>query len=298
LDFKSKDMNEHNKIKFTVIEKHAETELGEVILKEIPSVKETVLIFVLTGGFLFFVILALLFVNIYYTIELEFLLLEGLFVIPALLYGKFSGYSLRKMFRYNPVDTRTIILSLVIGFAGILVINFCENWLHSLPNPVWYPEWGGDMDIQLAETLIFDNIYEFVILTLTVVLAAGICEEMLFRGVLQQALENRFSLGTALFVTAFIFTILHPFSIIPIFMLAVVLGVLGWKSNSIYPPIIVHSLNNGLSLYSLNVSETIQTNPEQGMYIPLYLFIIALVVFVIGMRSFLRLPSVKNMEEK
>jgi len=259
--------------------------------KEIPSVKETILILLLTACFVFVVMTVFVIISFFHPFTIEFFLIEGLIVVPAVIYARYTGYSLKKIFRFNPVDGRTVLLAVIIGLSLIVIVNFIESWVNTLPQPDWYSGWQDEMGKQVLDTLVFDNLYEFFILTLAVVAAAGLCEEMLFRGMLQQSLERRLPAAAAVILTAFAFTVLHPLSLCPVLVLAVVLGVVGWKSDSIYPSVIIHALNNGVSLYSLNASTALRQAPEQGIDIPVYLALIAVFVFIAGMRRFLNISS-------
>jgi membrane protease YdiL (CAAX protease family) len=77
---------------------------------------------------------------------------------------------------------------------------------------------------------------------------AGICEETGFRGYLQIPLEKKYGPVTAIIVTSIIFTFIHlnknwAHPIIPhIFSASVLLGILAYKSGSLIPGIIGHSI--------------------------------------------------------
>jgi membrane protease YdiL (CAAX protease family) len=77
---------------------------------------------------------------------------------------------------------------------------------------------------------------------------AGICEETGFRGYLQTPLEKKYGPVTAIIVTSIIFTAIHlsknwAHPIIPhIFFASVLLGILAYKSGSLIPGIIGHSI--------------------------------------------------------
>jgi membrane protease YdiL (CAAX protease family) len=77
---------------------------------------------------------------------------------------------------------------------------------------------------------------------------AGICEETGFRGYMQAPLEKKYGPFTAILITSVIFTLVHishswAMPILPhIFFASVLLGILAWKTGSIIPGIIGHSI--------------------------------------------------------
>jgi membrane protease YdiL (CAAX protease family) len=78
-------------------------------------------------------------------------------------------------------------------------------------------------------------------------------EELVFRGVLYQWLRDRFGMWPGILVSALIFGLAH--GDIAVGGAAAVLGVvLAWvyeKSHSIWPPVIIHAINNGVKIVLL-----------------------------------------------
>jgi membrane protease YdiL (CAAX protease family) len=82
---------------------------------------------------------------------------------------------------------------------------------------------------------------------LFIALGPGFCEEMLFRGYMQRRLIERWGPALALIVTSIIFGLFHmtPHAIAAAFPLGVWLGLMAWRSGSIWPGIACHALVNG-----------------------------------------------------
>ncbi|MBL0045376.1 MAG: CPBP family intramembrane metalloprotease [Flavobacteriales bacterium] len=78
-----------------------------------------------------------------------------------------------------------------------------------------------------------------------------IFEEFVFRGLLFQRLVSVGSPLVAVFVTAFVFAILHmQYSwaiMLGVLCIGLVLGMLRWKSGSIWPCVLLHCLNNTIA---------------------------------------------------
>ena len=92
-----------------------------------------------------------------------------------------------------------------------------------------------------------------IFLFLAVVVMAPIGEEVVFRGFLQKFLEEYWKdITRAVLITSLFFAMIHfnPYWTIQIYLLGVVLGFLSWKTKSVIPSIILHSINNGMAFIS------------------------------------------------
>ena len=88
----------------------------------------------------------------------------------------------------------------------------------------------------------------FVVFIPFIGLAPGFNEEMLFRGYVQRRLLVRFNPWLGLMITSVGFGLFHvtPHAIAAAFPLGVWLGLMAWRSGSIWPGILCHALVNGL----------------------------------------------------
>jgi hypothetical protein len=77
---------------------------------------------------------------------------------------------------------------------------------------------------------------------------APFAEELLFRVFLYGALRKRFGASTAISVSALIFSVIHfnYFSLLPVFVLGLVLAYIYEKRQSILAPMALHMAHNGL----------------------------------------------------
>jgi len=93
-------------------------------------------------------------------------------------------------------------------------------------------------------------------LILTGVIVAPLVEEIFFRGFLFQGFRQRYGWIAALLLSSGIFAASHldPVSFIPTFILGAVLGYVYHRSNSLWPGIILHFLNNGFAMCLLLAS--------------------------------------------
>jgi membrane protease YdiL (CAAX protease family) len=83
----------------------------------------------------------------------------------------------------------------------------------------------------------------------TMTLFVGLGEELLFRGILLTRLEKTLSPRLALIMSSLIFTILHftwriPLELVFVFIVGLILGYIFQRTKSLFPPIVIHAINN------------------------------------------------------
>ncbi len=81
---------------------------------------------------------------------------------------------------------------------------------------------------------------------------APIAEELIFRGFIQKRLLDSFPVWAAIVIQAFFFALIHG-NLVQMsyaFVIGIILGLLVYKSNSIYPAIILHVVNNSIAVFS------------------------------------------------
>jgi membrane protease YdiL (CAAX protease family) len=133
----------------------------------------------------------------------------------------------------------------------------------------------------------------FIPFIVFIALAPGFNEEMLFRGYMQSRLLERFNPWAALAITAIIFGLFHvmPHAIAAAFPIGVWLGLMAWRSGSIWPGIICHALVNGLwNIRAMAVKfEYIPEKPPLAVLIAL--LAVGLIAFVWSLRIMFSRPS-------
>lgn len=86
-----------------------------------------------------------------------------------------------------------------------------------------------------------------VVFVVFIAAAPGLCEELLFRGYMQRRLLERWSPAVAILVTSIIFALMHimPHAMLAAFPLGLWIGVIAWRSGSIWPGVACHAFVNG-----------------------------------------------------
>lgn len=192
-------------------------------------------------------------VCILYMLSLETICI---FLLPALfmlfvLYDKTNLIEQKaKESRHIPFWIISVLIVFMLDFPGI-------NFLSDINTKTVLFFVGQDSDTwlnylkleTLTENLISPNLLLTSIFCMAIIPA--ICEEIFFRGFLQRiSIELFKNKHIGIFVTAFIFSILHGdiFNLLPRFLLGIVLGYIFTSSKNILYPILAHALHNSLTI--------------------------------------------------
>jgi membrane protease YdiL (CAAX protease family) len=177
------------------------------------------------------------------------LVAELLIILPAVAVVVAARYPLRQVFRLHGVSPRVIGSSIIIALSTVILIDEIDRLVGMVfPMPDVLLE-------QIEQMLSIHSVGDGVLVAIFAVVVAGICEEMLFRGFLQQAFERVIEVSRAVVICSLVFAFIHlnPWTTIQILIIGVLLGILAWRSNSAVPSAIVHIINNGLSVLLLNL---------------------------------------------
>lgn len=127
----------------------------------------------------------------------------------------------------------------------------------------------------------------------TTLVLAPFLEEMLFRGVVQEALTTKFGPLRGIPVAALIFGIVHinPPQALNAFFIGLVLGYIYYTTRSLIPVILIHAVNNGIAYFSwiLSGEKLVSTRDLIGNpSIYSILYVVACVIFLIAAASVVR----------
>ncbi|HDL19481.1 MAG TPA: CPBP family intramembrane metalloprotease [Bacteroidetes bacterium] len=197
--------------------------------------------------------------------------------LPAALIVRRYRFSLLRAFRLNPVSPSLLGWSFILGAAVAVIGDQLDRIMQ-----IWLPMPDTITEGMLA-VFRTPNLVDFVLIVFIGTIGAGVCEEMLFRGFLQKILEKKFHIYGAILIPALLFGILHfnVWAILQISILGIVLGLLAWRTNSIYPAISVHFLNNFIAMiYIRYATPAIDAVYLRNELVNPVIVIIAIAVFV------------------
>lgn len=182
-----------------------------------------------------------------------------IFLVPALLCAYLfneDGWQYLKI--KKAVNLKVLIYSIILIVAIQPLISFTGYYNKMMTLPESLSELEQSMQAMensaaaLLERLMADHSPDVVIANFIVIaVAAGITEEFFFRGSLQQLVKkichNR---HVTVWITAFIFSFIHFqfYGFVPRMLLGALLGYIFLWSGNLWIPVIVHILNNALSV--------------------------------------------------
>jgi uncharacterized protein len=114
---------------------------------------------------------------------------------------------------------------------------------------------------------------------LFIAVVPGIVEELMFRGYIQRRFLERWRPAVAIGASSVLFALFHviPHTVLAVLPLGVWLGVVAWKSGSVYPGMLCHAfVNGGLNLWRLIVKFADVPAPIQIAFVSVVMLVSAI----------------------
>jgi membrane protease YdiL (CAAX protease family) len=159
-------------------------------------------------------------------------------------------------FKINFSESRIIILSLLMTFASLYLINSFVHYKEILNGHLFTIDWRFNWMIENGNGIFLNVI--FLIMT---VLYTPLIEEILFRGLIQKYLLQRLSPLWAILIATVIFSLSHfELSKVPYtFVGGLLYGIIYFKTKKLIIPILCHccwNLNDTFVTFSLQKTNT------------------------------------------
>lgn len=166
----------------------------------------------------------------------------------ALIAARLLGLSLRDAFAWRPARAADY----AVAVAAAVPLQLAGGAMQQVIIAAW--PGSGDFAALLEQTL--DELVrtrttsEWLMLVAGGVVVAAVCEEFLFRGLLLHLFSRDGGWWPAIAVTGGLFAAFHmdPIGLLPRTLVGVYLGLLVWRSGSIFPAIVAHGANNFVAL--------------------------------------------------
>lgn len=166
-------------------------------------------------------------------------------------------------------------LSLIgLGFLMLVVSMPLVQYAYQVNKMIPLPQWMIDMENStgnILEAIIAkENFYEIIVNVLLIAVIPAIGEEMMFRGIIQQQfgrlLKNE---HITVWISAAFFSAIHMQfeGFLARMILGALLGYLLIWTRSLWVPMVVHFLNNGLQvlmIYAMNIKPSDMQKIEEG----------------------------------
>lgn len=190
----------------------------------------------------------------------------GLVLLPMLYVRYSENKPIYPFFKkeHNLPLTVILICSLVICF--IITISPVAEWNMTFEFPESlksFGNWAREQENKLAEMTKFMTKFEsfgtFLLGLFVIAVLAGIGEEFVFRGLIQNELwRSSGNIHAAIWVSAILFSAFHLqfFGFLPRVLLGALFGYLYYWSGNLWVPIIGHFFNNGFLLTMVYMQQT------------------------------------------
>ena len=162
----------------------------------------------------------------------------------ALFAARRQGSSWSDLFALRPASPVLLAVSLLLGVA----MTFPSEWLGALIQRIF--PLSDAVVAELSQRLSMRSAAHGVALFLVAAVLGPLSEELLFRGALFTGLRPAHTPAVAVVATSILFTMTHPLLqlLLPIALLALLLGWLRAASGSLAPAVLMHVGYNGTTL--------------------------------------------------
>jgi uncharacterized protein len=195
----------------------------------------------------------------------------------------------RSVFLRLQADARTLPVTFQTALLIVVMqpLVWLFSWLNAqIPFTDGYMNFEDNQIEMLKNFLTGDHI---VLLTLIHVgLVPSICEEVLFRGYFQRAIEKSWGIWAAIIIGGLLFGIYHIrlTQVIPLALIGMLLAWIVWKSGSLYPAMAGHFVNNGGSVILASLyPEYMMDQMTTAEFPPVWLLLISLGATIMLIRA-------------
>ncbi|MFQ5974876.1 MAG: lysostaphin resistance A-like protein [Candidatus Hydrothermarchaeales archaeon] len=187
-----------------------------------------------------------------------FITLFVLFFLSILFYSRYSGISLGGFGIRSPADLKGALIIGIVGGAGLMLLG---DFLEALIMPIYgyFGLTSTHLEISAAfgRAVSSQSVLYILLVTFFVGVLDPIVEEVLFRGVVHTAFQNKDGFKKGLIVSSLVFALAHlDLLVLPIlFIMGAVLAYVYYKTESLLAPVLMHMTNNTLVflLYMIGV---------------------------------------------
>ena len=177
-------------------------------------------------------------------------------------------------------------LVILLALAGLVLSGALGSLTEKIPIPISFKNWADGLEAQYKKALVsmtqMHSIVDLLYALLAVAIVPALVEELYFRATLQKTLKDWTGKPiVAIIVTALFFSAIHfsYYGFLSRMALGILLGLIYEFTKTIWLPILLHFINNGIAIVTLYVVRNNPANIEKAMdeNLPIYWGLIALV---------------------
>jgi membrane protease YdiL (CAAX protease family) len=184
----------------------------------------------------------------------------GLIMLPALVFLLLFKYDLRSVLRLKGTKPLNFLVTFVLMLAAIPLAGAFNLINLFIVNSIFGKVIVEQLPVATDAGSLLVNI-------LVIAGSAGLCEEFLFRGVIQRGFERRFGTTRAILLAAFLFSLTHMDfqKIFGTFLLGALIGFIVYRTDSLFCGMFAHFTNNAMAvLVSFIVTKFMPANGGPG----------------------------------
>lgn len=203
-----------------------------------------------------------------------------LIAAPVLLFVRLRRLDPRRVLALRPAGGAPVWGgTLLAGVSGWLVVGALVEYVQQRVFPM-PPEMMKEM-----QEVLFGAGRPLAVDLAVLALSPAVCEELLFRGVVLRAAQDRLEPWGVAVVVGVLFGLFHlsPYRFVPTVLLGVVLTVIVLRTGSLFPAILFHFLNNAMAVVAGRLVAHAATPPEVAAETDPRLVAGAALVFLVGM---------------
>lgn len=256
---------------FTLLQRRYNIEKGSM-----PTPSDSLIVYVIA-------LLGMIYIGSIIQMKLGFLglaITQVLLAATAYLFAYYIRADFKKVFSlYKPKSVH--VMGVIIFWIGLF---FVSNGIANLLMPT--SEYNQEVNKQLIAALTHDNLW---INLLVVAVLPGICEELLFRGIIYKGIENKGkSTKRAIILSGLLFGLMHMdfIRMVPTALLGIGFAYVLYKSGSIFLCMLMHFLNNGsivlVQHFMKEATSNVQVAHEDLIMVSIGYIVIGIIPLIIG----------------
>ncbi len=203
-----------------------------------------------------------------------------LIALPTILFFRQKRIPLRAGLRFEPLPILTGVLCVLLGVSVYLFGLVIEGVMAQLT---------GMQSVPVPNNLLPKTTLDMIAYAVALAIFAPLGEEILFRGAIQNAYEEKKPAWLAISITALLFAFYHfRLSGLPALLpVAFILGYVVWKTRSILAGMLIHFGNNGASAaQSVYFFTTGKSLPFLSLWSALVGLIVAVIILLVIRRLY------------
>lgn len=201
-----------------------------------------------------------------------------MFLLPFTLSAKFGRVKLASLIQFNKPKKGMFLPFILFGMGFCSFANIAMSYASQ-----YFRGFGVEYEVDFGENP--SGIFGFLLTFIATAIVPALVEEFACRGIVLGLLK-KYGSGFAIITSSLIFGIMHGnFEQIPFaLMVGLILGYVYVKTNSLWPGIVIHGINNAISVIFNYLGDLIGSDAQNILYIAYLSF--SMLMIIVGVWLF------------